>query len=64
MTCTVVYRAAHDAPEVTLTYPSDRLDELLERADKRFCDPLTAEDLLRFERAKAIGLGKKKKKGR
>lgn len=43
MTCTVVYKPDAETPAVTLTYPSDRFDEVNQRAAERFCGPWTVD---------------------
>lgn len=41
------------------TYPTERLWEVIERADKAFLPPLTPEDHARYQRALEINKGKK-----
>jgi hypothetical protein len=44
------YRQAKDGPVKELRFDDSRLDEILKRCEDKFCAPLTAEDLMRFDK--------------
>jgi len=56
------YKQTKDGPVKELHFDDSRLDEILKRCEDKFCAPLTAEDLMRFDkivsRKKARGVSR------
>jgi len=62
----IVMRYVENGIEKIFNYRDETLDELLLKADAKFCTPATAADLERHRRAVLIGRGEEepKRKGR
>ena len=62
----IVMRYTESGVERIYHYEDSKLDELLLKADAKFCTPATAADLERHRRAVLIGRGEEKttRKGR
>ena len=61
----IVMRYVENGIEKIFNYRDETLDELLLKADAKFCAPATAADLERHRRAVLIGRGEEKtRKGR